>query len=292
MVENQLVSVVIPFYDRFDLLEKTMLSIKQQDYTNYEIILIDDCSKTATDITAFRKLFTGHTVIYQRLEENSGPGKARSIGRELASGAFVAYLDSDDLWEPQFLSAAVAKLQSCPEVSMVFTNVLIKNGDKQIRRLDLKEGIYNFFDLIFNKKKYWATGAAVWRSTSSLSKNWKPIRDHEDYVHDILSLQYNPKVFHIPELLCIVNKNQDLGVKRSNNEMLRSLNTLLKSRSLQQQLRMFGLSADFVRFVIFRISKRKYKAKDFTYIFRTYINILRWSDKPIETSTKYLKAVF
>src|SRR5690554_393682 len=111
MNHSPLVSVIIPFYNRFDFLENTLLSVKNQDYNNFEVILIDDCSELQFDLERAEGLFQNHKVIYKRLERNSGPGTARSKGREIATGKYIAYLDSDDQWEPRFLKSTVAKLE-------------------------------------------------------------------------------------------------------------------------------------------------------------------------------------
>lgn len=286
-----LVSVIIPFYNRFDLLKNSMLSIKEQDYKNYEVILIDDCSESQLDIEFFKNILGNHVVIYERLNKNSGPGVARSKGRELASGEYIAYLDSDDLWKPLFLSSTVKKLDTFPNVSMVFTNVIIRSGDKKIRRLNINDGVYDFYDLTFNENKYWATGAAVWRREISLSSNWKPTRDHEDFVHDILSLQYNSQIFHISEILCVVNKNPILGSKRSNIEMLKGLNILLKSSRLFEQIDKRNLSLNFLNFIFWRVSGRNYGVGDVNWLLKTYINLFRWSDNHLVTTMRYTRNI-
>ncbi|MGB3342519.1 MAG: glycosyltransferase family A protein [Aequorivita sp.] len=286
-----LVSIIIPFYNRFDLLENTLLSVSKQDYNNYEVLLVDDCSESQLDINRVERLFDNYRVIYKCLEKNSGPGLARSKGRELASGKYVAYLDSDDLWEPRFLRSTVDIMEDDPEISMSFTNVLIKHKNKKTKRLKIQEGVYDFYDLIFKKKIYWATGAALWRSDVSLSSNWKPTRDHEDYVHDILSLQFNPKIYHVSETLCVVNKNAVLGIKRSNVEMLNSLNILLGSDMLFQTFNQYELSKDFVNFVLRRISRRNYRMQDVRLVLKTYRNLLRWSENYIGFSLNYIKCV-
>lgn len=286
-----LVSIIIPFYNRFDLLENTLLSVRKQDYNNYEVILVDDCSEKQLDISRVERLFDNCRVTYSRLDKNSGPGLARSKGRELAFGKYVAYLDSDDLWKPRFLSSTVGKMEDNPEISMAFTNVLIEQRDKKIKRLKIQEGLYDFYDLIFKRKIYWATGAALWRSDVSLSSNWKPTRDHEDYVHDILSLQFNPKIYYVSETLCVVNKNAVLGIKRSNVEMLNSLNILLRSDMLFQTFHQYELSKDFVNFVLRRITRRNCRMQDVRLVFKTYRNLLRWSENYLVFTLNYIKYV-
>lgn len=91
-----LFSVIIPTFNRADFLRQTLESVWRQNFTDYEIIVVDDGSTddTATWLSNFAskaKLIT---------QQNAGPGIARNKGAENASGEYLAFLDSDDLWFP------------------------------------------------------------------------------------------------------------------------------------------------------------------------------------------------
>jgi glycosyltransferase involved in cell wall biosynthesis len=261
-MKKPLVSVIIPIYNRLELLQKTLLSLKKQTYTNFEVIIIDDCSDTEFDLQSFNDYFDTKTT-YQRLNKNSGPGKARSYGRQLAKGEFVAYLDSDDEWKEEFLMETVKALIKYKEVSMVFTNTLIRAGEKNRIRNNMGTGLKDFFHLIINEKIYWATGAVLWRANISLENNWSKYRDHEDYFHDILSLYNNPTIYYLQDNLCIVNKNQALGVKRSNSQMCLVLISILKTYLKRKPVNKY----DLIKFTLSRLKKRKYSVSDFYYFF-------------------------
>jgi len=88
------VSIIIPFYSGLSWLYESIESVFKQTYKNYEVILINDGSKE--DLTEFLGLYSDK-IIYRKIE-NSGPGIARNIGIDLASGKYLAFLDSDDMW--------------------------------------------------------------------------------------------------------------------------------------------------------------------------------------------------
>ncbi|WP_417858950.1 glycosyltransferase family 2 protein [Xanthomarina gelatinilytica] len=278
MVVNPLVSIVIPIFNRLDLLKNTLLSIEGQTFNSLEVLLIDDASETVFNIQELQDMLVGRSLRYHKLNKNQGPGKARSIGRALAKGQYVAYLDSDDEWEPTFLEETVAVLETHDAVSMVFTNVLIKRKHSSQKRLALTTGNYDFFDLIFNKKLYWATGAALWRSNISLAENWKSFRDHEDYVHDILSLLQAPQIYHLETPLCIVNKNDSLGIPRSNSDMLKSLLLLSRSKQIIKNLSKEKKKDEFVSFIVWRLYKRNYKIKDLKRLILLYYILINYTD--------------
>lgn len=257
------VSVIIPIYNRFDLLMRTLKSLKLQTFRNFEVIIIDDCSQEKLNLFAIKELLNDIKVVYKPLKVNSGPGKARSVGRKLARGKYVTYLDSDDEWRKDFLISTVSILNEYKEVSMVFSNTLIKFKNGTRERNKMSRGVKNFFTLIIEKKTYWATGAALWRSEISLSQNWSCYRDHEDYYHDITCLYDKPKIYYLPEKLCVINKNEASGIKRSNIEMFKVLIEILKNFLRHKK----DFKVDLVNFVTSRLRKRKYNLKESYYFF-------------------------
>jgi glycosyltransferase involved in cell wall biosynthesis len=93
-------SVVIPTYNRLDSLKQALSSVRLQTYCDYEIIVVDDGSSDGTtDYLA--SLNRSVKALQQR---NSGPAAARNLGAAHATGTYIAFLDSDDLWPPWTLA--------------------------------------------------------------------------------------------------------------------------------------------------------------------------------------------
>lgn len=95
------VSVIIPVYNAEKYISRTLDSVFSQTYKDIEIVLVDDCSKDASAriIAGYQKMHP--EVVYHLQEKNLGAGAARNKALELASGRYVAFLDSDDLWYPK-----------------------------------------------------------------------------------------------------------------------------------------------------------------------------------------------
>lgn len=89
-------SVVIPTYNRLNLLKRTLSSVHWQRHKNYEVIVVDDGSTDGTR----EWLLTQRERVRGITQENGGPGAARNVGIREARGDYVAFLDSDDLWFP------------------------------------------------------------------------------------------------------------------------------------------------------------------------------------------------
>ena len=98
---NDLISVVIPTYNRRDKLPACIASVLAQTYRNIEVIVVDDASTDGTE-----RLFDRDTdprVHYVRYGDNRGACYARNLGAQQARGSILAFQDSDDLWHPDKL---------------------------------------------------------------------------------------------------------------------------------------------------------------------------------------------
>lgn len=92
------ISVIIPFYKEMKWLLEALESVYNQTYSNIEVLLINDGS--LEDISIIKIKYPSIIVLTIK---NSGPGKARNMGIQSAKGEYIAFLDSDDLWEPEKL---------------------------------------------------------------------------------------------------------------------------------------------------------------------------------------------
>ena len=103
---NPFFSVVVPTYNRGDLITKTLRSLQVQDYDNYEIIVVDDGSTDHTEEIV--KGVLDHRTTYVK-KANAERAAARNFGARRAKGAYVNFFDSDDLALPNHLSFSVSR---------------------------------------------------------------------------------------------------------------------------------------------------------------------------------------
>ncbi|OQW37439.1 MAG: hypothetical protein A4E19_13630 [Nitrospira sp. SG-bin1] len=122
MMNQPLVSVVIPTYNRGYCLQRCLDSVLIQSYQNVEILLIDDGSEDGTG-ELVKRLYDGDIRIRYVYKNNKGVAAARNHGLRLAGGEFVALLDSDDIWKPWKLELQLAVMAHLPEVGMVWTDM-------------------------------------------------------------------------------------------------------------------------------------------------------------------------
>lgn len=107
MVEG-LVSVITPTYNCGKFIGATIASVQNQDYNNWEMIIVDDCSQDETKNIVTEIAAKDDRIKYFCLEKNSGAAVARTKAMQLANGEYMAFLDSDDLWVPNKLTSQLA----------------------------------------------------------------------------------------------------------------------------------------------------------------------------------------
>lgn len=103
---SDLVSIIMPSYNTAGFIEQTINSVIQQTYDNWELIIVDDCSTDNTD--AVVKKFINSRVKYIKNDKNSGAAISRNKALKEAQGRWIAFLDSDDLWEPDKLEKQIS----------------------------------------------------------------------------------------------------------------------------------------------------------------------------------------
>lgn len=122
-----LVSIVTPSFNQGHFLEETIRSVLEQDYPRVEYILVDGGSTDETQEIIRRY---AHRLAWWVSEPDRGQTDAINKGFARATGQYLAWLNSDDTYQPGAISAAVATLQSHPQVGMVYgdANLLDESG--------------------------------------------------------------------------------------------------------------------------------------------------------------------
>ncbi|WP_394906969.1 glycosyltransferase family 2 protein [uncultured Mesonia sp.] len=222
------VSIIIPFYNRFELLFKTLKSVKNQTYKNFEVILVDDCSEEQLNLEIVEEILGNIPLRYTRLSLNSGPGVARSAGRAMAQGDYIAYLDSDDWWDENFLKSCVKEIKKDKALAMVYGNTqAVVHGEI------VNERVNNYLPnkilptLFKYKKRFWATGACLWRAEYSRCEYWLPLRNNEDYIHDINVSKFNNNIKFVRNAILYNNRTAMQRTSRTKDDVYCALRILL-----------------------------------------------------------------
>jgi glycosyltransferase involved in cell wall biosynthesis len=119
------ITVIIPTYNRSQFVVEAVESVLSQTYPDFEVIVVDDGS--TDDTVAVLRRFEGRIRLVR--QENRGPAAARNRGLSEASGEFIAFLDSDDLWDKRKLERQVSFLEDHPSELICYTDeIWIRRG--------------------------------------------------------------------------------------------------------------------------------------------------------------------
>lgn len=147
--DEELVSIIMPSYNTANYIEESIESVINQTFTNWELIIVDDCSFDNTD-DVIAKYLNDERIIYLKNEKNRGAAISRNRALRKAKGKWVAFLDSDDLWSTNKLEKQI-KFMKENNYSFTYTNYyemdeksklngVTVTGPKHITR----RGMYNY----------------------------------------------------------------------------------------------------------------------------------------------------
>lgn len=130
-----LVSVIIPTFNRADVVQNAIASVLRQTYSSLELIVVDDASTDNTEAVVRR--ISDTRVRYVRLPTNTRGAEARNAGLDVAKGDYVAFLDSDDVWSPYKLERqldSVGETATRTSSWVGYTQLVADNGlERHIR---------------------------------------------------------------------------------------------------------------------------------------------------------------
>jgi GT2 family glycosyltransferase len=136
------VSVIIPLFNKAPFIERALRSVAAQTFGDFEIIVVDDGS-TDAGLKIVETFADARLRIIK--QENAGPGAARNRGLREAQGEFVAFLDADDEWLPEFLSESIELLEQNPNAGAVTSGYAAFPGgestEKVWRARGLRDGL-------------------------------------------------------------------------------------------------------------------------------------------------------
>lgn len=204
-----LVSVIIPTYNRASLLPRAITSVFNQTYANLDVFIIaDNCTDNTSQVLDDYRNNSKIQII--ELSENVGGAEARNIGLRRAKGEYIAFLDDDDEWHPEKLSAQIKIFEKKNDVCIVGCNCLYKTKygtykSNFIKNVNLDKMLYRnelgSFAFCMIKKEY--------VEDLLISKELKACQDWELWIKILSKTSLNG--FILSESLVYKDKSHDLG---------------------------------------------------------------------------------
>ena len=176
---DPLVSVIIPVHNGERYIEKSVRSVMEQTYGNWELLIIDDFSTDSTADVVAALCEDDERVRYIKNIRNIGTASSRNRGLELSKGDCVAFLDADDVWKPEKLEIQLRKMKS-ENVDLVYSSYEIVNENGEASK-----GVYSVPDTVSFEGllKENVIGCSTVVLSSEIAGKYRFAEDyyHEDY---------------------------------------------------------------------------------------------------------------
>jgi GT2 family glycosyltransferase len=160
---SPLVSVIIPAFNAASHVRAALDSVFAQSLTDYEVILVNDGSPDTVQLEQVIQPYISRIIYLTR--QNGGPSAARNMGIRRARGEWLAFLDSDDAWLPQYLAEQIKFLHEDPALDMVYCDAVLA-GDanaegKTFMQICPSSGPVTFESLLVEQTQVITSGAVV-----------------------------------------------------------------------------------------------------------------------------------
>lgn len=208
MPENipNLVSTIIPVYNRPRMLREAVQSVLDQTHRPIEIIIVDDGSTDGETPQAAQKLVGDHPDIVRfHQKENTGPGPTREAGRVMARGEFIQYLDSDDLLRPKKFELMVQALRDNPDCGAAYGWICVHPFQQPPKDKPFK-GSGETREYLFPwllADRWWNTDCPLFRrSVTDAAGPWTDLRWSQDWENDARIAALGTKLVHVQDWVC------------------------------------------------------------------------------------------
>lgn len=294
---HNLVSVIIPTYNRENIIKDAINTVLAQTYQNFEIIIIDDGTDNTGDIV---KSFKDERIKYIYEEKRGNPSIARNIGIKDAKGKYIAFLDSDDLWHPEKLEKQVNILDQNHDIGFVTNWNLYKtfeNEEIKVKKYQAKTQKENIQYILTSPDKVYAGTSTLMIRKECFEKSGLfdgEIIFCEDWdLYFRISVLYN--IYNIEEILTYYRVHKGAAsstndVKKFRESYLKFLDKAFENKNLQSEmLKIKNIAYSNALWCIG--SWALYKSKDYAITRENLLKSLKYSNDKI-FNIKFLVALF
>jgi len=197
-------SVIIPTYNRAHCIARALESLRAQPLGDFELVLGDDASSDGTWEVVQREFPEAKLA---RLEVNTGAAAARNAALRVATGEFLAFLDSDDEWLPEKIPAQLAFLEKHPDVTVCASSHILCRRDG-MRREVLVDNVGDWSRRLQGGQPFHGASTPVVRRSvlESVGLQDESLRVLEDWDW-MLRISQNHRIHVLPEPLAVIHEN-------------------------------------------------------------------------------------
>ena len=210
------VSIITPSYNSDRFIAQTVTSVLNQSFTNWEMIIVDDCSTDKTVEVVLE--FDDPRIKLHILSKNSGAGIARNTALEMASGRYIAFLDADDLWKEKKLERQIDFLSSNNlPFTFSFYDCIDEEGNDLSRTVGAPQPL-SYRELFFCN--YVGNLTGIYDSDIFGKIEITSVRKRQDWIMWLTILKQIKKASVIPESLALYRIRKD-SISASKRSLMR-----------------------------------------------------------------------
>lgn len=218
MKHKSLVSVIMPAYNVAGFIAESILSVQQQTYPEWELLVIDDASTDETSEVVEALQAEDKRIKLHKLPVNQGAGFARNIGIKAAIGDFICFLDADDLWKSHKLEIQL-KLMHEEQVDVCYSSYELINEEGNSLNKQIKALKYLPFKKL-KKANYIGNLTGIYNA-ARLGKVYCPlIRKRQDWGLWLLAVEKSGHAIGIQEPLALYRERPN-SISKNKIEMLK-----------------------------------------------------------------------
>ena len=245
------ISVVMPANNAAKFISAAIESVLSQTYADFELIVIDDCSKDQTYSIAKSYAQRDSRIVLLQNRQNFGVSATRNYGVNTARGEWVAFLDSDDMWRNDKLEKQLALLREYPDAKISYTASSFIDCDGRPYNYIMPAESKMTYHMLLRKNLLSCSSVMVRRDVIS-RVGMADDRMHEDYSAWLLILRETPYAYGVNEPLLIYRLSQNS----------KSSSRLKSARMIYHSYRYVGYGFVFsyylmLRYSVHSISKRR-----------------------------------
>ncbi|WP_149725512.1 glycosyltransferase family 2 protein [Campylobacter concisus] len=141
------VTIIMPSYDSEKFIIESIESVLAQTYSNWELIIVDDCSPDDSNKIITKYVDSDGRIKLIKLQKNSGPAVARNTAIEAASGRYIAFLDSDDVWLPNKLETQINFMHD-NDLAFTYSSYRLVGEDNEHLGVFITKDKISYFDML------------------------------------------------------------------------------------------------------------------------------------------------
>lgn len=241
-----LVSIIVPYYKKKKFIKRALLSVLNQSYKKFELILIYD-DKNKKDLSYIKKLVKlDKRILLIVNDKNLGVGFSRNKGIKVSKGKYICFLDSDDFWNKNKIKEQLNFMKN-NKVVISHTSYNIVDNNKKISTRYARNFL-NFNSLVFSCDIGCST-VMLKKEILFKNENFPPLKTKEDFVLWLKLLKKKNKIYSINKVLSSwqkTSKSLSSDTKQKLFDGFKVYNQYMKFGKIKSLLYLFVLSINFL----------------------------------------------